>query len=73
MKVKAVEYKGGRCEKCGYDKNIAAMEFHHKNPLEKDFGIGSGCTMGWIKLKRELDKCSLLCANCHREEHNKGE
>lgn len=72
MKVRAVEYKGGRCETCGYDKCMAALEFHHKNPLKKDFRISS-TTRGWSKLKIELDKCSLLCANCHRELHNKGE
>ena len=70
LKIMAVEYKGGCCERCGYDKFIGALEFHHKNPLEKDFGISSsGWTRSFEKMKPELDKCILLCANCHREEH----
>jgi len=71
IKTMAVEYKGGACCKCGYNKCIAALEFHHLNPEEKDFGIGlKGYTRSWEKVKVELDKCILVCANCHREiEH----
>ena len=68
-KIKAVEYKGGKCELCGYDKNISALEFHHTDPDKKDFTI-SGFKCGWIDLQRELDKCIMICANCHREIHN---
>lgn len=71
IKEKAVEYKGSKCENCGYDKCIDALEFHHKNPEEKDFGISSGNTRSWKKIKEELDKCIMLCANCHRELHSK--
>lgn len=72
VKIKAVEYKGGKCNKCGYNKCLGAMEFHHLDPKEKDFSIGNkGYTRSWDKVKEELDKCVLLCANCHREEHNK--
>lgn len=66
----AVEYKGGCCSKCGYNKCIAALEFHHVNPDTKDkdyFNSRGGLTES---LKTELDKCVLLCANCHREEHH---
>lgn len=70
LKEKAVEYKGGKCEFCGYNKCIDALEFHHKNPEEKDFGISSGETKSWEKIKNELDKCLMLCANCHREIHS---
>lgn len=70
LKQKSVEYKGNKCEKCGYDKFIGALEFHHIDPNEKDFGISyKGYTRSWNKVKLELDKCKLLCANCHREEH----
>ena len=70
VKLLAVNYKGGRCEKCGYDKCIDSFDFHHKNPSEKEFGIGSkGVTRSWEKTRKEIDKCILLCANCHREEH----
>jgi predicted RNA-binding Zn-ribbon protein involved in translation (DUF1610 family) len=65
-----VEYKGGKCEKCGYNKCIEALDFHHKNPNEKDFGISAnGHTKSLDKLKKEVDKCQLVCANCHREIH----
>lgn len=68
-KIKSVEYKGGKCEMCGYDKNISALEFHHKNPEEKDFTISS-FNGSWEDIQRELDKCVMVCANCHREIHN---
>jgi 5-methylcytosine-specific restriction endonuclease McrA len=66
----AVEYKGGRCQVCGYDRCIEALEFHHLDPAQKDFGIShKGYTRSWEKVKEEVDKCILLCANCHREFH----
>lgn len=68
-KLKAVEYKGGKCERCGYSTNISALEFHHLDPSEKDFGISS-TKHSWEETKRELDKCILVCSNCHREIHN---
>jgi len=68
LKNKAVEYKGGCCEKCGYNKCNEALEFHHLDPNEKDFGIG-GRTRSWENVKKELDKCMMVCANCHREIH----
>ncbi len=72
IKIKAVNYKGGCCQRCNYNKCIDALEFHHKNPNEKDFSIGGqGYTRNWEKIKIELDKCDLLCSNCHREEHYK--
>lgn len=68
-KEQAVAYKGGKCERCGYDKFIGALEFHHLNPTQKDFGIGDSNTRSFEKMKIELDKCTLVCANCHREIH----
>ena len=66
----AVEYKDGSCERCGYNRCIDALEFHHNNSSEKDFSISrKGYTRSWAKVKEELKKCSLLCANCHRELH----
>lgn len=66
-KQKAVEYKGGKCEKCGYDKCIAALEFHHPDPTQKEFIISR--KWSFEKIKNELDKCVLLCSNCHKEVH----
>jgi hypothetical protein len=67
-KIKLVEYKGGECEKCGYRKCIDALEFHHKDPNEKDFTI-SGKSWSFERLKKEADKCILVCSNCHKEIH----
>lgn len=68
----AVEYKGGRCENCGYDRCLGALEFHHLDPTKKDFNISSkGYTRSWERVREELDKCVMLCANCHREIHVK--
>jgi hypothetical protein len=70
IKLKAVEYKGGKCEICGYDKCVRSLDFHHVNSSEKDFGISSGVCKSWIKIKTELDKCILVCKNCHGEIHH---
>lgn len=70
-KQRLIAYKGGKCEICGYDKDCpSSFHFHHKNPSEKSFGIGSkGITRKLEVLKQEVDKCQLLCANCHAEVH----
>ena len=69
-KIKCVNYKGGCCEKCGYDKYLSALEFHHRNPTEKEFQISKIMCNDFEVVKEELDKCDLLCANCHSEVHN---
>lgn len=69
IKQAAVTYKGGKCQICGYDKCLAALDFHHKNKNEKDFNVGLYRSYLLDNLKPELDKCDLLCANCHREIH----
>ena len=68
-KEKMVVYKGGKCEKCGYNKSLNALEFHHVNPDEKDTRLNSVKNFT-SKIREELDKCQLLCANCHREVHD---
>ena len=73
LKKKSVEYKGGKCIECGYDKNLAALVFHHKNPKEKDFSIAQMNHKSWSFIKKELDKCVILCSNCHHEKHTKYE
>ena len=65
----AVNHMGGSCNSCGYSKCIEALEFHHIDPLNKDFSISSA-NKSWDKIKIELGKCVMLCANCHRELHN---
>jgi hypothetical protein len=69
LKVKCVEYKGGKCQRCGYNKCIWALEFHHRDRTKKAFGIANRIK-SFDKnpaVKEELDKCDMLCANCHRE------
>ena len=69
-KQECISYKGGKCVSCGYNKSIGALEFHHKDPSKKDFSISAQhCHSFGEKIKKELDKCILLCANCHREIH----
>ena len=70
IRIMALEYKGGKCERCGYNRCPEALEFHHATSSEKDFSVSSrGYTRSWDRVKKELDKCILLCANCHREVH----
>lgn len=72
IKQMAIDYKGGCCQikNCGYNKCNAALEFHHLDPNEKDFSLSyKGHCTAWEKVKEELDKCILVCANCHREIH----
>jgi transposase len=67
-KLRAVEYKGGKCSSCGYAKCLGALDFHHADK-DKD--------PNWVKMRcwkferiiPELNKCVLLCRNCHAEEH----
>lgn len=71
LKKELVNYKGGKCERCDYDKYVGALEFHHRDPSQKDFTISHRkLTKLNEEIKKELDKCILLCANCHREIHN---
>ena len=61
--------RGGKCERCGYDTCIKALEFHHLDPSQKDFTI-SNDHFRLIDAVNESKKCVLLCANCHRELHD---
>jgi hypothetical protein len=71
FKVRAIDYKGGCCQICGYNKSLSGLQFHHLSQNEKEFTISSSSNKSWDVLKNELDKCILLCGNCHSEEHNK--
>lgn len=67
--AKIKEARGGKCVRCGYDKCITALEFHHIDPSKKDFTISNGN----FKLQdaiKESKKCILLCSNCHKEFHS---
>ena len=69
-KAVLVKLCGGKCVKCGYNKCLNALEFHHTNPENKSFSIGKELgRKGIDALKAEAAKCFLLCANCHAEFH----
>jgi len=70
LRKQAVDYGGGKCKLCGYKKCQRALSFHHLDPTKKDFGLSArGLTRSWDKIKIELDKCILVCANCHMKIH----
>ena len=69
LKEKLVEYKGGKCEICGYDKCISALDFHHLDPNKKDFTISNG-NFKLVEAIEESKKCILICSNCHKELHD---
>lgn len=70
IKLKCVEFLGGKCSICGYNKCLAALDLHHLDGNNKEFTISGGNLKSFEKLKPELDKCVVLCSNCHRELHN---
>jgi hypothetical protein len=72
-KLEIIKIKGGKCEKCGYNKNISALELHHLDPSIKEFQLDSRhlSNTTFEKIIAEAEKCILVCANCHREIHHK--
>ena len=70
IKEKAIAFLGGKCFFCGYNRSFAALDFHHIDEKLKKFGLSQdGLTRSWERTKKELEKCILVCANCHREIH----
>lgn len=73
LKWRMVQYKGGACILCGYRNCLRALDFHHFDPSQKRFSFGPNHQRSWKVLRAELDKCMLLCSNCHFElEADKG-
>ncbi len=64
-----VEYKGGKCQICGYNKCMRSLDFHHSDSSQKDYEISSNWKKSKEELIKELDKCILVCRNCHGEIH----
>ena len=64
---------GGCCVLCGYDKCLAALEFHHVDPAAKEFTMKELVSRTMEAVLEEVGKCMLVCANCHREIHWKGQ
>ena len=71
IKAKIVEYFGGKCSSCGYDKCMDALEVHHLDPDIKECSMKQIYSMSWKRILLELKKCIMLCSNCHKEEHYK--
>lgn len=71
-KIRAIRYKGNKCLRCGVSytgSNAVIFDFHHRDPKEKEMKPTKALTMSWDNIKKEIDKCDLLCSNCHRLEH----
>jgi hypothetical protein len=67
-KKKLIEYFGGKCQICNYDKCAAALDFHHLNPDDKEFAISEfGVCRSWDRMLTEAKKCILVCCRCHKE------
>lgn len=69
-KILAVNLLGGKCCKCGYNKNYAALDFHHVDPKEKEFDWTKLRQLSWKDIIAELKKCVCICSNCHAEVHH---
>lgn len=67
--AKIKEARGGKCVRCGYDKCIKALEFHHIDPQQKEFTISNG-NFRLQEAIKESQKCILICSNCHKELHD---
>jgi Fe-S-cluster-containing dehydrogenase component len=72
IKEKLVSLSGDCCQSCGYNKNYAALQFHHIDPKTKSFALNgtSSRIFSWEEVVKEMAKCLLLCANCHMELHH---
>lgn len=69
IKQQCIDYKGGKCVICNYNKYIEVMQFHHLDPTKKESSLSQNHLRTFEKVKKELDKCILVCANCHAEIH----
>lgn len=74
-KRELISMQGGKCVRCGYNKNLAALSFHHLDPAEKAFEVDlrSLANRSRAAIEREVEKCILLCLRCHAEVHHRSE
>lgn len=71
LRIQMLDYKGRKCERCGWDESPVGLAAHHTDPTQKEFSMGdSGITRSWERIKAELDKCVMLCHNCHSVIHS---
>jgi NADPH-dependent glutamate synthase beta subunit-like oxidoreductase len=71
LKTEWLEYKATlKCTKCGFD-HVAALDFHHEDPSQKEYNVNRLVSDGrFKKAYKEIEKCIVLCANCHRIHHH---
>ncbi|MEM1218913.1 MAG: hypothetical protein AAGH79_08370 [Bacteroidota bacterium] len=71
-RLQLLEMMGNACSKCGYDQNLAALHFHHRDSSQKELRLDMRILSNrrWETILKEVEKCDVLCANCHAEEHN---
>ena len=67
---KAIDFLGGKCESCGFNKSRFALDIHHIDPTKKDETFGSMSCWSWDRVEKELSNCALLCKNCHAMVHS---
>jgi hypothetical protein len=70
VKRRIVEILGKKCCLCGFSDYISALDVHHANPAKKEFSVASLRRRKWPTVLKEIEKCVLLCANCHRAHHH---
>lgn len=70
-KLESILYLGGKCASCKQEFHPAVFEFHHRDPTTKDKDPSKLLSYSWKTITEELDKCDLLCANCHRLIHHR--
>ena len=70
LRAKAIAYMGGECVRCGYKECLGVLHPHHVDPTKKAFRLSGAHSRSWDILCAEMDKCILLCANCHFKEHH---
>ncbi len=73
VKQQLVAEAGGAHERCGYDRYLGALAFHHRDPEAKRFSISqAGVARSIERARAEAAKCILLCSNCHAEGESGG-
>lgn len=74
LKVKLIELFGGGCQLCKITyngSNASIFHFHHTNPFNKSFALGNQLNnKAWHKIMAEANKCIMICANCHEQQHS---
>lgn len=68
-KKKIIEHMGGGCKCCNYNKCSRSLDLHHLDSSKKDANFNSINGWKWDRIKKELDRCILVCRNCHGEIH----